>query len=217
MPVEHRLHHALPYLFASASANANLPGPLVLFLHGARDRGTDLNQLLKWGLPRFVNESNVLPYNFAAPQIPESQTWVDRASDVIALLDELIASHAIDPARVILAGFSLGSAGVWHLATSYPDRFAGLVAVSGRVPQTLKPSELAALKDIPIQIFQGGKDANLSIEDANQFVATLRELGVTVNFTVFLERDHFIADEVYSALELQQWFSSLSRRDRALA
>lgn len=217
MPVEHHSHNALPYLFSPASTNTNKLASLVLFLHGGRDRGTDLNTLLKWGLPRFVNEADSLPYAFVAPQIPEGQTWIDRASEVIALLDELIATHPIDPARVIIAGFSLGSAGTWHFATSYPDRFAGLVAVSGRVPKTLGEAELAPLKNIPIQIFQGGKDANLPVEDAEQFVATLRELEATVNFTVLPEGDHFIADEVYGSAELQQWLASLSQRATAIA
>ncbi|MFB2837338.1 dienelactone hydrolase family protein [Floridanema evergladense] len=219
MSVEHRSYNApnglLPYLFAPT--NTSDAAPLVLFLHGARDRGTDLNTLLKWGLPRFVNESDSVPYFFVAPQIPEAQTWVERALDVIALLDELIASHAIDPSRVIISGFSLGSAGVWHLAASYPDRFVGLVAVSGRVPKSLTEPELAALKDIPIEMFQGGQDKNLPVEDAEQFVATLRGLGINVNFTVLPEEDHFIADEVYGDPQLQRWFVSLNRRDRALA
>jgi len=219
MSVEHRSYNAangsLPYLFKSA--NTSDAAPLVLFLHGARDRGTDLNTLLKWGLPRFVNESDSVQYFFVAPQISEPQTWVDRASDVIALLDELIASHAIDPSRVIIAGFSLGSAGAWHITATNPDRFVGLVAVSGRVPKSLTEPELAALKDIPIQIFQGGQDKNLPVEDAEQFVATLRGLGINVSFTVLPEKDHFIADEIYGSPELQQWFLSIKRRNPALA
>jgi predicted peptidase len=204
----------LPYLF---SATTHASAPLVLFLHGARDRGTDLNTLLKWGLPRFVNESDFLSYFFAAPQLPEEQTWVDRAADVIALLEELLASHPINPTRVIIAGFSLGSAGTWHLATSYPEHFAGLVAVSGRIPKTLGESELAVLKAIPIQIFQGGKDEKLPVADAEQFAAILKELGANVTLTVLPDGDHFIADEVYGSAELQQWFSSVSRRATAIA
>ena len=241
MTVEHRLNTStLPYLFSPVFADANQPAPLVLFLHGARDRGNDLNVLLKWGLPRFVDVSSPLPYVFAAPQLPEGQTWVERKSDVIALLDELIASQPIDPFRVILSGFSLGTAGAWHIAASNPRRFAGLVAVSGRVPKTLEENQLVALKEIPIQIFQGAKDeklliedaeqivatcpgmdsqitANLLIEDTEQIVATLRGLGGTVDFTVLPEGDHFIADEVYSDPKLQQWLISQSRREQARA
>ncbi|RCJ19969.1 phospholipase [Nostoc sp. ATCC 43529] len=211
MSIEHR-SGLLPYLFAPASEDTNKPAPLVLFLHGARDRGNDLNVLLKWGLPRFVNESSSLPYFFLAPQLPEGQTWVERESDVIALLDNLIASRSIDPSRVILSGFSLGTAGAWHIAASHPGRFAGLVAVSGRVPKTLETSQLAALKEIPIQIFQGGKDEKLPVEDTQQIVDTLRGVGGIVDFTVLPEGDHFIADEVYGDSKLQKWLISQSRR-----
>ncbi|MBD2456052.1 dienelactone hydrolase family protein [Nostoc sp. FACHB-87] len=202
----------LPYLFSAVGEDANKPAPLVLFLHGARDRGNDLDVLLKWGLPRFVNESSSLPYFFLAPQLPEGQTWVERESDVIALLDNLIASRPIDPSRVIISGFSLGTAGAWHIAASHPGRFAGLVAVSGRVPQTLESSQIDALKEIPIQIFQGAKDEKLSIDATQQVVDTLRGVGGTVDFTVLPEGDHFIADEVYTDLKLQNWLISQSRR-----
>ncbi|MEE3718835.1 prolyl oligopeptidase family serine peptidase [Tumidithrix elongata RA019] len=220
MTIEHRSYNTangvLPYLFSPAT-NVSASAPLVLFLHGGRDRGTDLNTLLTWGLPRFVNELNSLPYVFVAPQILEEQTWIDRASDVIALLEHLLTSHSINPSRAIVAGFSLGSAGAWHLATSYPDRFAGVVAVSGRVPQTLSKSELAQLKDIPIQIFQGRQDKNLPVKDTEQFVAILRRLGVHVDFTVLPEGNHFIADEVYGSSELQRWLVSQTRHKQALA
>ncbi|OKH46227.1 phospholipase [Calothrix sp. HK-06] len=218
MPVEKRSQNTngLPYLF-SPSIDANKSAPLVLFLHGARDRGNDLNVLLKWGLPRFVDASDSLPYFFAAPQLPEGQTWVDRESDVIALLDKLIASQPIDPDRVILSGFSLGTAGAWHIAASHPGRFAGLVAVSGRAPQTLEETQLAALKEIPIQIFQGGKDEKLSIGDTQYVVDTLHKLGGTIDLTILSDGDHFIADEVYGNPKLQQWLVSQSRRKTSVA
>ena len=218
MPVEQRSHDtsngSLPYIFSPA--NTNKPAPLVLFLHGAKDRGTDINVLLKWGFPLFVDSSASLPYVFVAPQLPEGQTWVDRAEDVIALLDHIIATHSIDPSRMIISGFSLGTAGAWHIAASYPGRFAGLVATSGRVPQTLEATQLAALKEISIQIFQGAKDEKLSIESTQNVVDTLREAGAKVDFTIFPEGDHFIADEVYSNPTLQQWLVSQSLRQAAV-
>jgi len=216
MSVQHISNGSLPYLFSPVSDDAKQPAPLVLFLHGARDRGNDLNTLLKWGLPRFVDLSSSLPYVFAAPQLPEEQTWVDREADVIALLDNLIASQPVDPSRVIISGFSLGTAGAWHIAAFHPGRFAGLVAVSGRVPKTLEATQLATLKEIPIQIFQGGKDEKLPIEDTQQVVATLRGLGGTVDFTVLPDGDHFIADEVYGNPKLQQWLVSQSRRQTSV-
>lgn len=79
MPVEKRSHDtsnsSLPYIFSSA--NSNKPAPLVLFLHGAKDRGTDINVLLKkWGFPLFVDSSPSLPYVFVAPQLSEDRKSV---------------------------------------------------------------------------------------------------------------------------------------------
>jgi len=217
MTIEHRTSHhssgSLPYLFAPSDAN-HQPAPLVLFLHGARDRGEDLNLLLKWGLPRFVDASDTLPYFFAAPQLPEGQTWVERELDVIALLEYLTGSESIDPSSVILTGFSLGTAGAWQIASSYPHLFAGLVAVSGRLPQTLEISQLAALKETAIQVFHGAKDDKTPLQDTQKIVDTLNTLGVKVDFTVFPDGDHFIADEVYGDPKLQQWLVSQSRRQQ---
>ncbi|MEI2579195.1 dienelactone hydrolase family protein [Scytonema sp. PRP1] len=169
------------------------------------------------GFTSFRGCVNPVTLCLCSPQLPEGQTWVEREADVIALLDELIASQPIDPSRVILSGFSLGTAGAWHIAASYPGRFAGLVAVSGRVPKTLEQTQLAALKEIPIQIFQDGKDEKLPIEDTQQIVTTLRGLGGTVDFTVLPDGDHFIADEVYSNPKLQQWVVSQTRGKTSVA
>ena len=92
-----------------------------------------------------------------------------------------------------------------------------MVAVSGRVPQAIAEKDLAKLKDIPVQVFQGGKDANIPIADVEKFVETLSGLGVSVNLTVFPDGDHFIADAVYSDPALQQWFVSQTRRELAIA
>lgn len=61
-----------------------------------------------------------------------------------------------------------------------------------------------ALKNIPVQIFQGGQDKNLPIEDTENFVERLRKVGGKVDLTVLPEGDHFIADEVYSDPKLHQ-------------
>jgi predicted peptidase len=105
----------------------------------ASDRGNDLNTLLKWGLPRVVNESDSFPYTFVAPQIPEEQTWVVRAADVVALLDELIAANSIDPARVIVAGFSLGS--LCGCSSSIWARTPEFKCKPTRRPQIYSPSD----------------------------------------------------------------------------
>jgi predicted esterase len=80
----------------------------------------------------------------------------------------------------------------------------------------LEATQIAALKEISIQIFQGAKDEKLSIDGTQNVVDTLREAGAKVDFTVFPEGDHFIADEVYSNPTLQQWLVSQNLRQPAV-
>ena len=98
----------LPYLFRKADALSHsqadaLAGkaPLVVFLHGAKDRGNDLSLPLAWGFPKFVAAADSLPYNFLALQIPQETTWPDWRNELFLLIDSLAQVHAIDPARVV--------------------------------------------------------------------------------------------------------------------
>jgi predicted peptidase len=197
-----------PYLFARTEAPR--PAPALLFLHGARDRGSDLDLLLRWAPPKLVAESPGLPYHFIAPQLPEGSTWPERAGDLLTLLDALIDAGAVDPERVVIAGFSLGAAGAWQIAASHPDRFAGLVAVSGRVPETVQPKDLRGLA---VRIFHGGSDEKLPAAAIEAHVDALRSQGNPVAYTLYPDGDHFIADRAFAGADLEGWL--LARRRTA--
>ncbi|MDM0087196.1 dienelactone hydrolase family protein [Variovorax sp. J22G40] len=198
----------LPYLLARTAAPK--PAPALLFLHGARDRGHDLDLLLRWAPPRLVAESAGLPYHFIAPQLPEGATWPERADDLLSLVDTLAASGTIDPARLLVAGFSLGAAGAWEIAARHPGRFAGLVAVSGRVPETARPQDLRGL---PVRIFHGGSDDKLPATAIEAHVEALRLQGNPVAYTLYPDGDHFIADRAFGDPALEGWL--LARRRTA--
>jgi predicted peptidase len=220
MSIERHLYETergtLQYLFRKADplpasqANA-LAGktPLVVFLHGAKDRGNDLSLPLAWGFPKFAATASKLPYNFLALQIPPETTWVEWRDELFALIDSLPETHAIDRERVVLSGFSLGSAGTWLLGTAHPERFAGLVVVSGRLPEAVNAQRLAALQNTPVQVFHGGKDDKAPLGDAENAIGILRALHAPVSFTVIPEGDHFIADAVYGDPDLQNWLANI--------
>ncbi|MDB5802117.1 MAG: phospholipase [Rhodocyclales bacterium] len=212
----------LPYLFRKANSEANaLAGktPLVVFLHGAKDRGNDLSLPLAWGFPKFAATARQLPYNFLALQIPQETTWPEWRDELFALIDLLLEAHAIDRDRVVLSGFSLGSAGTWLLGSAHPERFAGLVVVSGRPPEAMNAERLAALQNTPVQIFHGGRDDKAPLGDAENAVGILRALHAPLNFTIIPEGDHFIADAVYGDPGLQSWLANIPpvRRKQAAA
>lgn len=194
----------LPYLFAPAQGHSGA-APLVVFLHGARDRGNDLTKLLAWGFPKYVNEHAPRPYYWLALQIPEDSTWPEWQEELFALIDKVRAVHDID--RVLLSGFSLGSAGVWQIASSHPERFAGLVVVSGRVPEAVGREGLTRLQHTPVWVFHGDADDKAPVAGAAEAVSTLQSLGAPARLTLIPGGDHFIADEVYGSDELQHWLA----------
>ncbi|MEC5397394.1 alpha/beta fold hydrolase [Uliginosibacterium sp. H1] len=197
----------LPYLLAKSTASGHTP--LVVFLHGAKDRGSDPTKLTTWGLPKYVSEATTLPYHFLALQIPEDTTWPDWRQELLGLIDNVVAHNAIDPQRVILSGFSLGTAGTWQIASQHPERFAGVVAVSGRVPEPVANGGLNALRDTPLWVFHGEKDDRAPLSSAEDAVNALRALNAPVNFSVIPGADHFIADAVYPDPDLQSWLANI--------
>jgi predicted peptidase len=199
----------LPYLFKPSSKGTG--APLVVFLHGAKDRGDDLSKLLAWGFPKFAASSLDLPYHWLALQIPEGSTWPQWQEDLFSLVDILQPEHGSD--KVVLAGFSLGSAGAWLLAESHSDRVAGLVIVSGRLPEALTPVALARLRHVPTWIFHKGLDDKSPVSQALETFDTLRKIGTPSRLTLVADGDHFIADQVYASGPLQEWLSS---KDKAV-
>ncbi|WP_341674787.1 hypothetical protein [Niveibacterium sp. SC-1] len=201
---------ALPYLFSRASQDK---APLVVFLHGAKDRGQDLSRLLAWGFPRVVAQSAPLPYHWLALQIPEETTWPQWKHELFGLIDDLAARHGAS--EVLLSGFSLGSAGTWTLGAEHADRFAALVIVSGRLPEALDDHTLGALKDTPVWIFHGEQDDKAPASAAAVAADRLGALGGKVRLTLIPGGDHFIADAVYGSSELQEWLASGHELPRA--
>jgi predicted peptidase len=86
--------------------------PLILFLHGAGERGSDLNKVKSLGPPKLVAEGKEMPFIIVSPQVPERSTWDPEALD--ALLGEIIGQYAVDEARIYLTGVSMGGAGTWR-------------------------------------------------------------------------------------------------------
>lgn len=197
----------LAYLHAAPTA-PSADAPLLVFLHGGRDRGDDLDLLLRWSPPRQVAASSERPFRFIAPQLPADAAWTDRPDDVLALVDTVVATHGVDPSRVVLAGFSLGAAAAWQLVADHPARFAGLVVASGRVPSGLA---LDALAHTPTWVFHGGLDDKLPHEATDRHVAALRAAGGQVAYTLYDQSNHFISEQAFLEPALAPWIQARRR------
>jgi predicted peptidase len=178
--------------------------PLVLFLHGAGERGSDLEKVKIHGLPKLVAEGREFPFVIISPQCPEDAWWTSELQmDALnALLDEIVSRYRIDADRLYLTGLSMGGYGTWSLAVKYPHRFAAIAPVCGGG----KPGKAHKIAHLPVWVFHGAKDKTVPIRLSREMVDALKKAGGNVKFTIYPEAAHDSWTETYNNPELYQWF-----------
>jgi predicted peptidase len=180
--------------------------PLILFLHGAGERGTDLNKVKAYGPPKLVSEGREMPFIIVSPQVPERTNWDPDALD--ALLDDVIKRYAVDEDRVYLTGVSMGGAGTWRLASAHPERFAAIAPICGWGD----PGMAGRIGSIPTWVFHGAKDDIVPLRASQEMVDALKQAGNEPNFTIYPETGHDSWTETYNNPAVFEWFLSHKRR-----
>lgn len=174
--------------------------PLVLFLHGAGERGTDIEKVKVHGLPKLINEGKDFPFIVVSPQCPDDIFW--NVDVLIALLDEIEENYRVDKNRIYVTGLSMGGHGTWSLALAQPNRFAAIAPVCG----WSVPSVACTLKHLPIWVFHGAKDNVVPISSSEIMVERLKSCDGNVRFTVYPDANHDSWTETYNNDELYKWF-----------
>jgi predicted peptidase len=203
--------------------------PLIFFLHGAGERGTNLSLVTMHGPPKLVKATFQPPTNesdaarqkrqaamktlkeqfiIVSPQCPASQRWENDA--LLPLLDKVISKHKVDTNRVYLTGLSMGGYGTWSLGTRYPERFAAIAPICGggeRIDILLASrTKSAALKTLGVWAFHGAKDSTVPLSESERMVEALKKAGGTdVQLTVYPEAQHDSWTEAYNDPELYEW------------
>ncbi len=173
--------------------------PLLLFLHGAGERGDDLELVKRHGPPKLIEEGRNFPFIVVSPQSPPNQGWDPQS--LHALLDEVIASHRVDESRIYLTGLSMGGYGTWSLALSDPGRFAAIAPICGGGAAYMA----CALKDTPVWVFHGALDEVVPIKQSTDMVRALQRCDGNVRFTVYPMAGHDSWTETYENPELYEW------------
>jgi len=209
----------LPYLLSLPQGHGedtHRRWPLILFLHGAGERGDDLDLVRKHGIPRVAEQRPELPFVALSPQCPCDETWFTVLDAVLALLDEVVARYAVDTDRLYLTGLSMGGYGTWYLATLCPDRFAAIAPVCGGGDWFFGfPARVRVLRHLPTWAFHGAKDPVVAMEESAELVETLQACGGNVRFTVYPDAGHDSWTETYDNPELYEWFLRHSLRGSA--
>jgi predicted peptidase len=199
----------LLYLPPDYDAKAKQGSPLLLFLHGAGERGANLNQVAVHGPPKLVKQGARLPFIVVSPQCPTDQRW--HAEDLIGLLDAVIAQHNVDTNRIYVTGLSMGGYGSWALASRYPERFAAVAPIcgGGEVIDILLPAKrkAAAIKSLGIWAFHGAKDPVVPLVESERMVGAFKRAGCAeAELTIYPEAQHDSWTEAYNNPKLWEWF-----------
>jgi predicted peptidase len=220
----------MPYLYMRPlHAEPLKKYPLLIFLHGANQRGFDNERPLLIGGAFFSRDSIRNKYNsyILFPQCPEIDTWAyfETTSDpqtgkvtalnfpfkkqptevsqvLMQLLDSLVKSDAIDPDRIYIAGLSQGGMGVLDLIARYPDRFAAGVSMCGAGNVTT--TKLFAQK-VPLWLFHGEKDDIIPVDFSRSYYKRLTRLHADVQYTEYLNVLHNCWINAFKTAEWVDW------------
>lgn len=184
---------------------ADKPWPLIVFLHGAGESGSDLNLVKRHGPPKIVESRKDFPFVVVSPQSP-SFGW--RIEALNALLDEVLARYKVDPDRVYLTGLSMGGFGTWTWAGQNPERFAAIAPICGGG----NVADAPRLKDLPIWVFHGAKDNVVPLRRSQEMVDAIKKAGGDPKFTVYPEAGHDSWTDTYNNQELYDWFLKHKRQ-----
>jgi predicted peptidase len=179
--------------------------PLILFLHGAGERGDDINKVKLHGPPKILQNRKDFPFIVVSPQCPAGSWW--EPLPLISLLDEIQKDYRVDPDRVYLTGLSMGGFGTWELATRYPDRFAAIAPICGGG----RPVLAGWIKDIPVWVFHGDADPVVPVKQSDDMVEALKRVGADVKYTRYPGVGHDAWTATYANPELYKWFLSHKR------
>ena len=183
--------------------------PFILFLHGAGERGADLEIVKKHGVAKVVEERADFPFIVASPQCPTGARWQPDA--LSALLDELIGRYAIDEERIYLTGLSMGGMGTWALAGEEPERFAAIAPVCGG--GTRHGARNIGESKLPTWVFHGAKDKVVPLEESQRMVDRIKKSKGKVKFDIYPNAGHDSWTQTYANPRLYTWFLKHGRRD----
>ncbi len=177
--------------------------PLLVFLHGAGERGDDLEKVKIHGPPKLIAAGRDFPFVVIAPQC-QSRGWYGDA--VAALTQQVAQQYKIDRRRIYLTGLSMGGFGTWDTVAKHPDLYAAIAPICGGG----NPENVAVHKQVPTWVFHGARDNTVPLERSQEMVDALKVVGGDVRFTVYPEAGHDSWTEAYNDPQLYEWFLSHS-------
>lgn len=198
--------------------------PVILFLHGAGERGAYPPDSRESVIARFfITYQEKIPAVVVFPRCAAGKAWSHPDMEALALkaLEQTLKEFNGDRVRVYLTGLSMGGFGTWHLAAKYPAKFAAIAPVCGglRAPTWLPEINLSNSPDayqayakrvqrIPIWIFHGDADTVIPVEESRKMASALRALRADVRYSEYAGVQHDSWNKAYAEPEFLPWMLS---------
>jgi predicted peptidase len=203
--------------------------PVILFLHGGGERGTDGYFQTQVGLGAAIRQNAArIPAIVVFPQSRPDSTWTGTmASAALAALDQTMREYRTDPARVYLTGMSMGGHGTWYIAYRNPKRFAAIVPICGGISPDEWPERYGRvvpsdsgetftafarqLREVPTWIFHGEVDPVVPVEESRKTFAALQAAGAPVQYSEIPGTGHNSWDPTYGSPKFWTWLLAQRR------
>ena len=218
-------------LLAPKTVEAGKKYPLVLFLHGAGERGTDNAAQLKHGAPLFAKPEvrEKFPCFVLAPQCPPEKTWsavkgwtgpntyeeqpTEPMKLALGALDAVLKEFPVDTDRLYVTGLSMGGYGTWDLVTRSPGRWAAAAPVCGGGDA----ARIAVAKAVPVWAFHGVLDSAVPVVRTREMIAALEKAGGKPMYSEYPYVNHDSWSNAYGEPELLPWMFAQKRGQAAVA
>lgn len=174
--------------------------PMIVFLHGAGERGSDIQKVKKHGPPKIVESNPDFEFIVLSPQCPAGQRW--NPQDVMSLVKHVLETHKVDRRRIYLTGLSMGGYGTWDTAVNHPHAFAAIAPICGGG----NPLFARKIRHLPIWVFHGAKDKVVPLSQSKVMVEAVQKAGGAPKFTIYPEAGHDSWTKSYANPELYKWF-----------
>ncbi len=203
---------SLPYqVMAPADYVKTTRYPLVIFLHGAGERGSENTRQLKHGCAEFAtpHNRNTHPAVVIAPQCPKNEWWSgDNLKMVFELIDTAEKEYSIDKKRIYITGLSMGGFGTWSALTHDSSRFAAAIPICGGG----NPATAKKMTQVPIWVFHGDADTTVKPEKSRAMVEALKTLKGMVTYTEYPGVKHNSWSRTYKDQKVIDWLFEQKKR-----
>lgn len=167
--------------------------PLLVYLHGAGERGKNIEHLYRHGVARMVKEGRDIPAVVLCPQCPAFFIWNNMVKETKALINKVAKEYKVNPDKILLTGSSMGGYGTWEMGMCYPETFAAIAPVAGGGVCW----RVSKLKSTPVLAYHGDADTVVPYSQSEIMIESLKADGGEVSLTNMEGQGH--NDGIYNA------------------